>query len=134
APARTTNKFRVDPNYAVGKIQPWNATLTRDLSRNWSMTVGYTGTKGTDLDLLRAPNRNADGTLRIPGVQAFTWESSGGHSLLQLADVQLTRRYAKGVTANVNYTLAKSMDNASSPGAGGAVVAQNDQNLDAEWA
>ncbi len=130
----TTNNFGVDPHYALGKIQTWNTTLTRDLRWNWMVTLGYTGTKGTDLDLLRAPNRNPDGTLRISGVQPFIWESSGAHSILQLGNFQLTRRYAKGVSANFNYTVAKSMDNASSLGAGGAVVAQNDHNLDAEWA
>jgi hypothetical protein len=134
AQATTTNNYAVDPNYALGMIQTWNSTLTRDLTRNWTVTIGYTGTKGTSLDLLRAPNRNADGTLRISGVQAFTWESSGGHSILQLGNFQLTRRYAKGLSVNFNYTLAKSMDNASSLGAGGAVVAQNDQNLGAEYA
>jgi hypothetical protein len=98
------------------------------------MIVGYTGTKGTNLDLLRAPNRNPDGTLRIPDVQAFTWESSGGHSIGQVGNFQLRRRLAHGFSAGANYTLAKSMDNASSLGAGGAVVAQNDQDLNAEWA
>ena len=41
---------------------------------------------------------------------------------------------AHGISVGANYTLAKSMDNASSLGAGGAVVAQNDQDLGAEWA
>ncbi len=134
AEAATTNNFGVDPGYALGKIQTWNATLTRDLGRTWLVTAGYTGTKGTDLDLLRAPNRNPDGTLRIDGVQAFTWESSGGHSILQLGNVQLARRYSKGLSGRLSYTIARSMDNASSLGAGGAVVAQDDQDLGAEWA
>ena len=130
----TTNNYGVDPFYALGMIQTWNGTLTRELGRTWQLTAGYTGTKGTDLDLLRAPNRNPDGTLRIDDVQPFIWESSGGHSILQLGNFQLTRRYAKGLSGNVNYTIARSMDNASSLGAGGAVVAQNDHDLDAEWA
>jgi hypothetical protein len=130
----TTNNFGVDPGYQLGMIHIWNATLSRDLPSNWTLLVGYTGTKGTDLDLLRAPNRNADGTLRIAGVQPFIWESSGGHSILHLGNVQLRRRLAHGMSGGVNYTLSRSMDNASSLGAGGAVVAQNDQDLAAEWA
>ena len=63
----TTNNFGVDPNYGLGMIQTWNATFSRDLWRNWTFIAGYTGTKGTSLDLLRAPNRNPDGTLRIAG-------------------------------------------------------------------
>jgi hypothetical protein len=38
------------------------------------------------------------------------------------------------VSGGFSYTLAKAMDNASSLGAGGAVVAQNDKDLAAEWA
>jgi len=41
---------------------------------------------------------------------------------------------AHGMRFGASYTLAKSMDNASSLGAGGAVVAQNDQDLEAEYA
>ena len=130
----TTNNYGVDPNYRLGQIQIWNATVSRDLFRNWMVLAGYTGTKGTSLDLLRAPNRDPDGTLRIDGVQPFIWESSGGHSILQLGNFQVRRRLAHGYSGGVNYTLSKSMDNASSLGAGGAVVAQNDQDLAAEWA
>jgi hypothetical protein len=72
--------------------------------------------------------------LRIPGVQSFIWESSEGHSLLNSGTMQLRRKLAGGFSANASYTLAKSMDNASSLGAGATVVAQNDQDLEAEWA
>jgi hypothetical protein len=134
AKATTTNNYGVDPNFGLGMIQTWNATVARNFWKIWTATVGYTGTRGTSLDLLRAPNRNPDGTLRIPGVEAFIWESSGGHSLLSLGNVSIQRGMAKGLRFGASYTLAKSMDNASSLGAGGAVVAQNDQDLGAEWA
>lgn len=134
AKATTTNNYGVDPNFGLGMIQTWNATVVRTFWKTWTGTIGYTGTRGTSLDLLRAPNRNADGTLRIPGVQAFTWESSGGHSLLSLGNISVQRGMAKGLRFGANYTLAKSKDNASSLGAGGATVAQNDQDLGAEWA
>jgi hypothetical protein len=130
----TTNNFGVDPNYVPGMWQTYNATFSRDFTRNITFIAGYTGVKGTNLDLERAPNRNADGTLRIAGVQPFIWESSGAHSLLNLANFQLRRRYANGFSAGINYTLRRSMDNASSLGAGQTVVAQNDQNLAAEYA
>ncbi|MEI6244830.1 MAG: TonB-dependent receptor, partial [Acidobacteriota bacterium] len=132
--ATTTNNYGVDPHFGLGMIQTWNATVARTFWKTWVATIGYTGTRGTSLDLLRAPNRNADGTLRIAGVSAFTWESSGGHSLLSLGNISVQRGMAKGLRFGANYTLAKSMDNASSLGAGGATVAQNDQDLGAEWA
>ncbi len=129
-----TNNFGIDPLYGLGMIQTWNATVSKTFRRVWTATAGYTGTRGTSLDLLRAPNRNADGTLRIEGVQPFTWESSGGRSLLTLGSFSIQRGLARGLRFGATYTLAKSMDNASSLGAGGAVVAQNDQDLEAEWA
>ncbi len=132
--ATTTNNFGIDPRYGLGMIQTWNATVSRTFWRIWSATAGYTGTRGTSLDLLRAPNRNADGTLRIDGVQPFIWESAGGHSLLSLGSFSVQRGLASGIRFGASYTLAKSMDNASSLGAGGAVVAQNDQDLEAEYA
>jgi hypothetical protein len=136
AAATSTNNFGVDPNYQLGVIQTWNATVSRNFSgtwRNWSLVAGYTGTKGTNLDQLRAPNRGPNGLL-VPGVQAFTWESSGAHSILQSTNFSVRRRLASGFSGGVNYTLAKSMDNASSLGGGGGSVAQNDQDLGAEWA
>ena len=134
AAATTTNNYGVDPNFGLGMIQTWNSTISRSFWRIWTASVGYTGTRGTNLDLLRAPNRNADGTLRIAGVQAFTWESSGGHSLLSLGNITVQRGMAHGVRFGASYTLSKSKDNASSLGAGSSVVAQNDQDPDAEWA
>jgi len=131
--AITTNNFGVDRDYALGMIQTWNAALSRDLPRNWNVTGVYTGTKGTDLDILRAPNRGPLGPL-IPDVQPFIWESSGGHSILNAGTVLVRRRRAGGVGAGVSYTIAKSMDNASSLGAGTRVVAQTDKDLDSEWA
>jgi hypothetical protein len=130
----TTNNFGIDPRYGLGMIQTWNATVSRTFWRIWSVTAGYTGTRGSSLDLLRAPNRNADGTLRIDGVQPFIWESSGGHSLLSLGSFSVQRGMARGLRFGATYTLAKSRDNASSLGAGGAVVAQNDRDLEAEYA
>lgn len=131
--ATTTNNYGVDKDYALGTIQTWNAAWTQTLPKNWNVTGSYTGTKGTDLDILRAPNRGPLGLL-IPGVQAFTWESSGGHSILNAGSVQLRRRQGAGVGGGVSYTIAKSMDNASSLGAGSPVVAQNDKDLESEWA
>ena len=133
-PAGTaTNNWGVDRDYALGMIQTWNSTLTRNLTEDWMIQAGYTGIKGTDLDILRAPALGPGGVL-IPGAQAFIWESSGGHSMMNAGNFQVRRRLAGGYSGGLSYTVAKAMDNASSLGAGGPVVAQNDRDLDAEWA
>jgi hypothetical protein len=129
----TTNTFGVDKAYALGMIQTWNATFTRDLTRNITFLFGYTGTKGTDLDLQRAPNRNADGTLRIPTAQPFIWESSEGKSLGNVLNLGLNRRYAGGFSLGGTYTYQESKDN-SHLGGGGSSVAQNDLDIASEYA
>jgi hypothetical protein len=52
------------------------------------------------------------------------------HSL----SLRARKRLAQGLSGGATYTISKSMDNASSIGGGGAVVAQDDQDLEAEWA
>ena len=127
----TTNNYGVDKDYSLGQIQTWNATLSRNLGPIWSIVVGYTGIKGTDLDLLTAPNRGPAGLL-IPTVQPFTWETSDAHSIMNSANVQIARRLAHGVSGSASYTLSKSMDDSPSLG-GGSTVAQDPQNLAAEY-
>ena len=47
--------------------------------------------------------------------------------------LRLQKRQSHGVSGTATYTLSKSRDNTTAT-SGNATVAQNDQNLDAEWA
>jgi hypothetical protein len=131
-PNETTNTYGVDPNYALGLVQTWNADLSRDFHQSWNLSAGFTETRGSSLDIVRAPNRDPNG-LRIEDVQPFLWETSEGSSVLHAASFRARRRPVKGIGFGGSYTLARSRDNASSLGGGGTVVAQNDQDLNAEW-
>jgi hypothetical protein len=131
--AETTNNYGVDRDYVLGRVETWNADVTRNFG-GWSVGANYTHTRGSSLDIVRAPNRDAEG-LRIEGVQPFTWQSSEGRSVLHSATFRLQRRQVRGLGGEVSYTLARSRDNSPSIGGGGGsgVVAQNDQDLEAEW-
>jgi hypothetical protein len=133
APQDTTNTFGIDPDYALGVVQTWNADISRDIGQVWNVGASYTHTRGGSLDILRAPNRDPDG-LRIDGVQPFVWQTSEGSSVLHAATVRARRRPVRGIGGGLTYTLARSRDNASSFGGGGGTVAQDDRNLAAEWA
>jgi hypothetical protein len=126
-----SNTYGVDKNYALGRVQTWNADVSKDLSQAWNIGGGYTRTTGASLDIVRAPNR--DPGLRIEGVQPFLWQTSEGTSVLNAATFRVQRRQVKGIGGNVSYTLAKSRDAASNVGGGATVVAQDDQNLAAEY-
>lgn len=125
------NSYGVARNYALGRVQTWNVDLSRDLAWMWGLSGGYTYARGSGLDLVRAPNRGPAG-LRIAGAQPFLWQTADGRSSLHSAVLRLRRRTTRGIGGNVTYTLSRSMDDASAIG-GGTVVAQDDQNLAAEW-
>src|SRR5581483_8276287 len=130
-PGTAKNTYGVDPDYVLGHVQIWNVDLQRDLTRTVTAGIGYVGTRGGDLDILRAPNRTATGLLNAD-LPPFIWESSEGESIMHALSFRIRRRLTRGIAAGINYTLSKSIDNASSIGGAGSVVAQNDQDLAAE--
>ena len=131
-PSQTTNNYGINKNYDLGLVQTWNMDISRDLGQAWNAGAGYTHTRGSSLDIVRAPNRGPDG-LRIEGVQPFLWQNSEGASVLHAGVFRLRRRAVRGIGAGLTYTFGRSRDNASTIGGGGTVVAQDDRNLDAEW-
>ncbi len=130
APLSTVrNTVAVDPNYRMGYAQIWNFTIETQLAQNLTTEVTYTGTQGTHLDLLRAPNRATAGTPRISNALGFTYDTFGASSTYDALQVRVQRRFAKGLMLQGLYTYGKSIDNASSIGGGAPVVAQNDNNF-----
>ncbi len=140
APSATiTNSYAVDRHYRLPYAQTWNLAVQGELRPSLVMELGYLGTKGTRLDIQRLPNRAAPGSplsaeqrRRIGNAQGFTYDTSEGNSIYHAAQVRVTRRFRSGFSANALYTWSKSIDNASTFGAGGGVVAQDDTNLRAE--
>src|SRR5205823_3267789 len=67
--------------------------------------------------------------LPIPYATAFTYDSSVGNSTYQAAQVRFTRRFARGTSFTVMYTLSKAIDDTSTLGGG---VVQIENNIRAE--
>ncbi|MFZ0957339.1 MAG: TonB-dependent receptor [Candidatus Sulfotelmatobacter sp.] len=130
-PAATgiTNDYAVNPNYRLGYVQIRNLDIQQQIRPTILLNIDYTGTKGTDLDILEAPNRTATG-IRISGVQAFTYESSVADSEANAGTVRLRKRLAKGFSIGGTYTFSKALDDASSIG-GGATSGANTPGLGA---
>lgn len=126
-----TNNYAVDRNYRLGYVQLWDVSVQRDLGRNMFLDVIYTGSKGTRLDIVEAPDRGPSGLL-IPGVQPYLFETSNGDSILHAGSVTFRRRFTGGLSLGATYTYSKSIDNASSIGGGATVVAQDPLDLAAE--
>jgi trimeric autotransporter adhesin len=120
-PAATiSNTFALDPNYKLSYAQQWNLDIQTQIKRIYSLSVTYNGSKGTQLDIRRAPVRNSSST-------NFTYLTNGGNSIYHGLAVQLSRRYSHGVNISGSYTLSKTIDDGSS-------IAQDDAHLAAERA
>jgi len=116
-----TNDYAVDPNYRLGYVQIRNLDIQQQIRPTLLLNLDYTGTKGTALDILEAPNRTISAgaiQIRIPNVQAFTFENSLGDSEANAASIRLRKRLSNGFSIGGIYTFSKSIDNASSIGAG----------------
>ncbi|MGE5205005.1 MAG: carboxypeptidase regulatory-like domain-containing protein [Chlamydiota bacterium] len=131
APQTITNTYAVNPDYRLGYVQIWNLDVQQELTPTLVMNVDYTGTKGTGLDIVEAPNRTATGVL-LPDVQPFLWETSAGDSVAHAGSVRLRKHLQNGISIGGTYTFSKSIDNASSLGSGATVVAQNAFDLAGE--
>jgi hypothetical protein len=134
------NTAGVSPFYKNGYAQLWMLGSETDITRNWIVNFTYTGTKGTDLDLLRAPNRAPPGTsqlntqdnLKIPYATSFLYDQSGANSIYNALQARLVHRFTRGLSLQVIYTYSKALDNASTIGGTTPVVVQQDGNFAAE--
>lgn len=134
------NTAGVNPYDKPPYTQIWMLGTETSFSQNWVLDVTYTGTKGTNLELLRAPNRAPLGTsqletqseLQIPDATSFYYVQSGANSIYNGLQVRVVHRFTHGFTFNAQYTYSKSLDNASSIGGTGGIVVQQDGNYGAE--
>jgi hypothetical protein len=138
AVAAITNTYAVDKDYRIGYSQNWNFQVQQSLPHQLVMELGYVGTKGTRLDIQEYPNRSAAGSsqlgsgLQIANATGFVYDTWNGNSIYHAGTARITRRFAKGISANLLYTFSKSIDDASSIGGGGTSYAQNANDLSAE--
>ncbi len=125
-------------NYAVNKyyrlpyVQAWNLNLQRTIPWRIVLNIGYSGSKGTHLDIVDAPGRTANESLS--GV-LYDYEDSVAFSKYNALTVSARRRLSSGISLQARYTYSHSIDDASSIGGNGGtavVPAQNWQDLLAE--
>jgi hypothetical protein len=135
----TFNTFAVDPDFRVSSSHTWEASLARDLPGGLTLTATYIGIKGTHLMQQFLPNTYPAGAENPCPVcpAGFRYLVSDGRSSRHSGQVQVRRRLSAGFTTTVDYTLARSMDDAAAFGGatleGGALV-QNWLDPRAEYA
>jgi hypothetical protein len=136
SPSTTANTFAIDPNFRSGYSHNWSLSVQQNLAGSIVLTATYLGTKGTRAAQVFLPNTYPAGAVNpcpaCPSGSAYM--TSNGNSTREAGLVQLRRRLHNGFTASLQYTLAKSIDDAAlgGRGQGGQVIAQNWLNLTAE--
>lgn len=139
APAlAASNTFAVDPGLRIGAAQNWQVLVQRDMPGSLTVSATYLGTKGTDLMQEFLPNTYPTGAsnpcLSCPS--GFVYLTSNGSSTRHAGQFQVRRRLRNGLTASVQYTLARARDNATAfagVNLTGAAIAQDWRDLDAEY-
>jgi hypothetical protein len=121
--------FAISRNYRLPYVGTWYLDVQRSLPLDIILDVGYTGAKGTRLDIVSAPGViNA-----LPFASAFfDFDDSAAFSKFNALVVRANKRMRRGLALQATYAYSHSIDNASSTNAGSVVVAQNPNNLLAE--
>ena len=140
APSGTiSNTYSVSQDYKPSMAQQWNTIVQYTLGRSYVLQGTYFGTKGSNLDVLLGPNRATPGAAatantRVPDpnlASTIQLDESIGSSIFHSGSIQLTRRFARGLSGSGTYSLQKSIDDSSTLGGG---VVQIENNVLAERA
>ncbi|MBL8215342.1 MAG: TonB-dependent receptor [Bryobacterales bacterium] len=132
-PVTQATTFGVDPLFRVGYVHSWQLSVQTDLPWALQMTATYLGSKGANGQQTILPNTSPN----VPAPNAgYSWLISEGESVRHAGQLQLRRRLRSGLAGNLQYTWAKSIDNAAPGGRnqGGTLLAQNWRDLAAERA
>ena len=119
----TADSFAMDPNFRTGYAQNWRLSTQQDLHGALVLTATYIGIKGTRGPQEFLPNTSPIGAaFACPACpRGFIYRTSHGDSIRHAGELQLRRRLRSGITATIDYTYAKSIDNDSDLGGLGHV-------------
>ena len=133
----------VDPGFQNASLQSWNVNLQRQVARDMAVTLGYLGSRGTNLRISRNINQPVDGVRPfaalstsspiLPGAPLgnITQVESSGFSSYKAAFVSVAKRMSRGLQFDASYTWSKSLDTNSLNSSGFAV--QNSYDIPGEY-
>ncbi len=117
-----------DPTFKIPSSYVWNASYEREIGFKSTVTVGYVGRVGLNLERTRNINELPLGTLFLPqnkgintdvlrpykGFSTINVEENSGRSEYNSLQLEVNRRFSRGLSFGFGYTLSKSEDNSSS--------------------
>jgi hypothetical protein len=111
----SASTFVIEPDFRVGAAHTWQVSAQRDLPASLTVIGAYLGAKGTHLMQASLPNTYPVGAENpCPSCSSgYVSVTSNGGSSRNAAQVTLRRRLHSGLTASLQYTIAKSTDDAA---------------------
>jgi Carboxypeptidase regulatory-like domain/TonB dependent receptor len=113
-------------------IYQWNLNIERELAKNLALSVGYVGSRGTNLETRYSLNGRTDfqivngqkffpaidpGSVQAvrfnPNFSSINYRDFSADSYYQALQLNLTKRFAGGLQFQTAYTWSKSIDTAS---------------------
>jgi hypothetical protein len=130
----------VDPNFKNSYVESYNLNIQQQISKNWSMMVGYFGSEGHDLRTRVNLNQFVAGVRPFPKLSPSSPIQPTNPNLGNISDnvsignsnynalwISSNMRPWHGLQFNASYTYSKSIDETSQNGQG--VVVQNSLNV-----
>ena len=99
-----------------GYSQQWNFAIQRQLPGNFSVDIGYVGTRGVRLQSSRALNTPLPGPGAVqprrpyPEFGWVVWNEQSAASTYHALQTRLERRFSRGLSLLVGFTWSKSID------------------------
>ena len=112
----------VDPNLRNASLDSWNVNVQRQLATALAATIGYYGSRGSNLRISRNINQPVNGVRPYPALSAdspirpgaalgnITQVESTGYSTYHALWLTATKRLSRGLLFDASYTLSKSLD------------------------
>jgi len=124
----TPQTFALDPNFQIGYVHSWQASVQQSLSGSFVATFTYSGNKGTHQVQEFLPWTFPAGDPLSSYPHGYVYETSNGNSNYNAASAQLQHRFHSGFLANATYVFSKAIDDAQTLGGRGAAAAGYAQN------
>jgi hypothetical protein len=103
------NANAIDPNFRSGRVLQYNFNIQQEAFRT-VFQVGYVGSQGRRLRLVRDANQGVRGVRPITGVGVVNIQESSSRAHYDALWVSANKRYSNGLTFTTSYTFAKSID------------------------
>jgi hypothetical protein len=131
----TPQTYAIDPNFHIGYLHYWQASMQQNLASSIVLTLTYQGDTGTHQLQEFLPNTFPAGSAPSPNPSGYVYITSNGNSNYNAASVQLQRRFRSGFSWNATYVFSKAIDDSQGLGGRasfGSAYAQNWLDLAAE--